>query len=92
LVLTLISGSPEALSQTLNFPLLMLLYLLPWMHAAAIIQKIYLQKYFIDNNYLLNPFGEIWIDILFHIIIIFIYICLILWVTSKFFDREGLIK
>lgn len=92
LTLTLISGSPEALSKSINSPIAYLLYLFPWIHAVAILQKTLLPEYFIENNYLLNPFGEIWIDIIIHTGVIVLMTGSILFLVSKFFEREGLIK
>jgi ABC-type Na+ efflux pump permease subunit len=92
LTLTLVSGSPEALSKTINSPIAYILYFLPWIHAVTILQKAFLPAYFIENNYLLNPFGEIWIDIIIHTGVIVVMTVSVLLLVSKFFEREGLIK
>jgi 4-amino-4-deoxy-L-arabinose transferase-like glycosyltransferase len=64
--------------------------LIPWEHVLAIFQKIMLPEYFSVHGYLL--FGNVWVDVGFHLLAIFLVIILVIWVASRIFDREGLIS
>jgi hypothetical protein len=41
--------------------------------------------------YLLIPPGNVWIDVLFHFIVIFVVLAFVMWAASKVFEREGLV-
>ncbi len=90
LTINLFTGIPEVMSGTWNSSLPLLLYLIPWEHALAIFQKAMLPNYFSTNDYLL--LGNVWFDVIFHMINIFFVIVIVLWLASKLFDREGLLS
>ena len=92
LSINLFTGLPEMLSASIGSPLPLLLYLFPWMHALAIFQKMMLPTYFTTNDLLLLPLGNVWIDVLFHLVVIFIVLAIIIWAASKAFEREGLVS
>ena len=92
LSINLFTGLPEMLSDSMESPLPLLLYLIPWMHALAIFQKMMLPAYFTTNDLLLIPLGNVWIDVLFHFIVIFVILALVMWAASKVFEREGLVS
>lgn len=92
LSINLFTGLPEMLSASTGSPLPLLLYLVPWMHALAIFQKMMLPTYFTTNDLLLNPLGNVWIDVLFHLVVIFVVLALVIWAASKVFEREGLVS
>lgn len=92
LSINLFTGLPEMLSASMGSPLPLLLYLIPWMHALAIFQKMMLPGYFTTNDLLLIPLGNVWIDILFHFVVIFVVLALVMWGASKVFEREGLVS
>ncbi len=92
LSINLFTGLPEMLSASTGSPLPLLLYLFPWMHALAIFQKMMLPSFFTSNDLLLLPLGNVWIDVLFHLVVIFVVLALVMWAASKVFEREGLVS
>jgi hypothetical protein len=92
LSINLLTGIPEMLSDSMGSPLPLLLYLIPWMRALAIFQKMMLPAYFTTNNLLLIPLGNVWLDVIFHFIVIFVVLALVMWAASKVFEREGLVS
>ncbi|MFW9779096.1 MAG: ABC transporter permease subunit [Candidatus Heimdallarchaeota archaeon] len=92
LTINLFTGIPEMLSMSLVSPLPLLLYLVPWEHALAIFQKTLLPQYFTSNNLLLIPIGNIWADVVFHLISIVFTLFLVIWIAAKVFERESLVN
>ncbi|MFX0085048.1 MAG: ABC transporter permease subunit [Candidatus Hodarchaeota archaeon] len=89
---TMFTGLPEILSVKMGSPLPLILYLIPWMHAIAIFQKTLIPSYFSTNNFCLNPLGNVGIDVFFHLLFICISLALVMWVSAKNFEREGLVS
>jgi ABC-2 type transport system permease protein len=92
LTVNLFTGIPEMLSMTMDSPLPLLLYLIPWEHALAIFQKILLPQYFTSNHLLLIPVGNIWVDVIFHLGSILLTLFTVIWIAAKVFEREGLVS
>ncbi len=88
----LFTGLPEILGTTMNSPLPLLLYLIPWMHALAIFQKILLPDYFAQNSLYLLPVNNILVDIIFHLVLILASLFIVIWGAGKAFEREGLVS
>ncbi|MFX0094970.1 MAG: ABC transporter permease [Candidatus Hodarchaeota archaeon] len=84
----LFTGLPEVLAKTANAPLALSLYIIPWTHVFAIFQKLLAPTYYTTNGL----FGNVWVDIGFHITVLFITVAVVMWIASKVFEREGLVN
>ncbi|MFX0066582.1 MAG: ABC transporter permease subunit [Candidatus Hermodarchaeota archaeon] len=81
-------GVPELLARTSNSPLVLLLYVIPWTHIFALLQKQLSPDFFTTNGL----FGNVWLDIGFHVTFIVISVTMVMWIASKIFGREGLVN
>ncbi|MFX0172989.1 MAG: ABC transporter permease subunit [Candidatus Hodarchaeota archaeon] len=88
----LFTGIPEILSTTMNSPLPLLLYLIPWMHALAIFQKVLLPNYFTQSSIYLLPVNNVMVDVIFHLVVILFSLLVVIWSAEKVFEREGLVN
>jgi ABC-type Na+ efflux pump permease subunit len=86
----MVTGIPEVLSNAMDSPLPLLLYMIPWIHAIAILQKSLLPDFFTSNDFLLS--GNVLMDNFLHLIAIFVTLALVMWAASKVFEREGLVS
>ncbi|MFX1507703.1 MAG: ABC transporter permease subunit [Promethearchaeota archaeon] len=88
----LFTGIPEILCTTMDSPLPLLLYLIPWMHALAIFQKVLLPDYFTQSSTYLLPVNNVMVDVIFHLVVILFSLLMALWGAGKVFEREGLVN